>query len=175
MTIRIGVGWKIWKMRRMVRRSPRIRICFLGAVVVLLLLVVAPASAQAKSSSPPAGMTQQEYDDLVKAVGELVLQTLTEKGLVAKPSASPAAAIPVGVDEEALLAERVRNAFGEIPKVLGAYPEIWADLAALPNRLDQSPPEGRGLWSYLVLLVLAAAESHVGYASDSEIDWTTVF
>jgi len=102
-------------------------------------------------------MTQQQYDELVKSVGESVLQTLTEKGLVAKPSASPSAAKPIEVDEEALVAERVREALGEVPKVLGRYPEVWTDLAELPNRLDGTTAGGRSLWAYLGLLVITAA------------------
>jgi moderate conductance mechanosensitive channel len=133
-----------------------IRSCLSGVVLILLSLVVEQANAQTKSP-PPAGMTQQQYDELVKSVGESVLQTLTEKGLVAKPAAPPSAAKPVEVDEEALVANRVREALAEVPEVLGRYPEIWIDLAELPNRLDRTTTGGRGLWAYLGLLVITAA------------------
>jgi hypothetical protein len=93
-----------------------IRSCLFGVILIFLSLVVERADAQTKSP-PPAGMTQQQYDELVKSVGESVLQTLTEKGLVAKPSASPLAAQPIEVDEEALVAEQIGEAIGAIPKV----------------------------------------------------------
>jgi small-conductance mechanosensitive channel len=135
-----------------------IRSCLSGVVLILLSLVVGQADAQT-NSPPPAGMTQQQYDELVKSVGESVLQTLTEKGLVARPPASSSEAKPIEIDEEALVAEQIREAMGEIPKVLGDYPEVWTDLSDLPNRLDGTPAGGRGLWAYLGLLtiVLAAA------------------
>jgi moderate conductance mechanosensitive channel len=133
-----------------------IRSCLSGVVLILLSLVVEQANAQTKSP-PPAGMTQQQYDELVKSVGESVLKTLTEKGLVAKPAAPPSAATSVEVDEEALVANQVREALAEVPMVLGRYPEVWTDLAELPNRLDGTPAGGRGLWAYLGLLVITAA------------------
>ncbi len=136
--------------------SRDIRSCLSGVVLILLSLVVVQANAQTKSP-PPAGMTQQQYDELVKSVGESVLQTLTEKGLVAKPAAPPSAATPAEVDEEALVANRVREALAEVPRVLGRYPEVWTDLSELPNRLDGTPAGGRGLWAYLGLLVITAA------------------
>jgi moderate conductance mechanosensitive channel len=156
-TIPIEVGWKTWKIRGMGVRGPQIGVCFLGAAVVSLVLVVASANANAKPPSLPTGMTQQEYDDLVKAVGESVVQTLSDKGLVAKPSASQAAAKPIEVDEEALVAERVRKALGEVPRVLAAYPEVGADLAGLPARLDDTAAGGRGFLAYLGLLALTVA------------------
>ena len=65
-----------------------IRSCLSGAVLLCLFLPgIGQADAQTKSP-PPAGMTQQQYDELVKSVGESVLQTLTEKGLVATIPAS---------------------------------------------------------------------------------------
>ena len=74
-----------------------IRSCLSGVVLILLSLVVGQADAQT-NSPPPAGMTQQQYDELVKSVGESVLQTLTEKGLVAKPPASSSEAKPIEID-----------------------------------------------------------------------------
>src|SRR5262245_17490042 len=74
--------------------SRAIRSCLSGVVFIFLSLLVGQADAQT-NSPPPAGMTQQQYDDLVKSVGESVLQTLTKKGLVAKPSGSPLAAKPI--------------------------------------------------------------------------------
>ena len=61
----------------------RCLIVAIGLFLPSLLAVSADAAAP-----PPAGMTQQQYDDLVKAVGQSVVQTLTEKGLVASPASS---------------------------------------------------------------------------------------
>src|SRR5512143_1069585 len=91
--------------------------CLIVAIGLFLPSLLA-ASADA-ATPPPAGMTQQQYDDLVKAVGQSVVQTLTEKGLVASP-ASSAAAAPAR-NEEQLLAERIRTTVDAIPAVLGGY------------------------------------------------------
>jgi hypothetical protein len=64
-----------------------------GVVFLCLLMLLGPAHAQTKAheqtKSPPlpAGMTQQQYDELVKAAGESVVETLSEKGLIARSPA----------------------------------------------------------------------------------------
>ncbi len=130
----------------------------MGAVIRCLIVSIGlflpsllAASADA-AAPPPAGMTQQQYDDLVKAVGQSVVQTLTEKGLVASP-ASPTSATPAR-NEEQLLAERIRTTVDAIPTVLGGYSEVEAELSLLPERLDRTSAGGRGLWGFLGLLAL---------------------
>ena len=56
-------------------------------------------------------------------------------------------------------AEQVVEAFGEVPKVLGGYSDVWTDLAQLPDRLDRTTAGGRGPWAYLGLLAIMAAAS----------------
>ena len=90
------------------RMSRAIRSCLLGVGLLCLSLAVGRADEETKPP-PPAGMTQQQYDELVKSVGQSVLQTLTEKGLLAKPSAPPSEAKLVEVDKETLVAKRVRR------------------------------------------------------------------
>ena len=143
--------------------SGGIRSCLAGMVVLFLALV--PGGAGAETPSPPAGMTQQQYDELVKSVGQSVIQTLTEKGLVAKPSAPATAATPADAGEETLLAERVVTILGEVPTVLGAYPDIGTDLAQLSDRLDRRSAGGRGRWAFLGLLVLMAASALLAEAA----------
>jgi len=58
----------------------------------------------------------------VKSVGQSVLQTLAEKGLVAKSPAAPAPQIRAIPMRRTLLAQKVVTAFGEIPGVLAGYP-----------------------------------------------------
>src|SRR5262249_32917149 len=106
-------------------------------LVVLVSFACAEAQAQTKPA-PPAGMTEQQYDELVRSVGESVIQTLTARGLVAAPPAAAVTSKPAETDLEALIAERTREALGEIPRRLAGYPAVWSDLAALPGRLDNS-------------------------------------
>jgi small-conductance mechanosensitive channel len=134
----------------------------------ILLLLLSLMIGQAVAEQPlPAGMTQQQYDELVKSVGQSVVQTLTEKGLVATAPGPPPAAKPSDLDQGELAAERLFQVVGEVPRVLSGYSYVWADLMGLPDRLDQTTAGGRGLWAYLGLLAATAAaallaESGVG-------------
>ena len=126
-----------------------------GVVIVLLSLLIGQAGVRA-DSPPPAGMTQQQYDELVKSVGDSVVRTLAEKGVM-PPSSPPPLAKPVDADEEALMAERVRDILGNVPRILGGYPDVWTDLAILPSRLDKAAGGGHSLGAYLGLLSLSLA------------------
>jgi small-conductance mechanosensitive channel len=125
--------------------------------VLLIFVVMAADRVEAQTKPPPAGMTQKQYDELVKSVGESVIQILRAKGLVPAPPAAAPMAKPADVDMEELVADKAREALREIPKVLGGYPAVWTDLANLPTRLDAADAGGRGLWAYLSLLAVTAA------------------
>jgi small-conductance mechanosensitive channel len=125
------------------------------AIACCLCLVLGTAHADPKQL--PAGMSQQQYDELVKSVGESVLQSLQEKGLVrAPPGPAPNAAAASNVDSDMALAESLANAINDIPRVLTGYRDIASDLMQLPMRLDRSAAGGRGPWSFLALLMLLA-------------------
>ena len=49
--------------------------------VLLIFVVMAAVRVDAQTKPPPAGMTQKQYDELVKSVGESVMQILRAKGL----------------------------------------------------------------------------------------------
>ncbi|MGH6880478.1 MAG: hypothetical protein ACREFM_06140, partial [Hypericibacter sp.] len=127
-----------------------IRSCVVAIGLLLPPLFAVSADA---ATPPPAGMTQQQYDDLVKAVGQSVIQTLTENGVV--PAAPVAAAKPAPAGEEAQLVGRIRNIIDSIPTVMEGYPELWGELSLVPDRLDQPSTGGRGLGSFLGLLLLS--------------------
>jgi small-conductance mechanosensitive channel len=137
-------------------RKPGRQCCLLYLPLLFLWLMAGPADAQTKPS-PPAGMTQQQYDELVKSVGLSVIQTLEEKGLIAKTQVAPTAAAPSAAEAEPPLAEQVVAIVARIPKVLAGYPGAAADLAQLGTRLDQTSSGGRGMWSYLALLLAVGA------------------
>jgi small-conductance mechanosensitive channel len=133
-------------------------VCRPGLLVLCLCLIAGAARADATPPpSPPAGMSQPQYDALVKAVGESVLQTLQEKGLVAKAAPAAPPASPSTADAEAVLAQKMTAAFARIPAVLAGYRDIGQDLVRLFDRLDLRASGGRGTWGYLGLLFLVAA------------------
>src|SRR5215472_1789547 len=117
------------------------RTCWPWVLLLCLCLITRPAKADTPPSAPPAGMTQQQYDALVKAVGESVVHTLEKKGLVAKapPAAATASSSP---DVEEVLANKVVAAIPEIPSVLAGYRDIAMDLVRLSDRLDLSSGDG---------------------------------
>jgi hypothetical protein len=89
-----------------------------------LPLAAAPAHAETKAHSQtkppplPAGMTQQQYDELVKAVGQSVVQTLTEKGLIAKSPAPTSKLKPTELDGEETVVDRVVSVLRKVPTAL---------------------------------------------------------
>jgi small-conductance mechanosensitive channel len=125
--------------------------------------------AQTKPSPPLAGMTQKQYDELVKSVGESVIQLLKTKGLVSAQSVPTSLAKPADVDFEVLVADGTREALAKIPQVLGGYPAVWVDLAGLGKRLDAASAGGRGLWIYLFLLAITAGASLLAEAGTARI------
>jgi hypothetical protein len=118
-----------------------------------MLLGPAPAQtkahSQTKSPPLPAGMTQQQYDELEKAVGQSVVQTLTEKGLIAKSLAPTSKLNPTELEDEETAVDRVVSVLRKAPTALAGYPAVWADISQLPNRLDRTAAGGRDLSNYL--------------------------
>jgi small-conductance mechanosensitive channel len=104
---------------------------------------------------PPAGISQKQFEELVKAVSESVLKTLSDNGVRLALPAPPAAggeaddAVPSKVDE-------VAGLIFKVPSVIGTgYPRILANLSNLSDRLDRSAVGGYTLWTFLGVLVLA--------------------
>src|SRR6516225_9360327 len=131
----------------------KILVCLSGIVFLCLSLLLGRAQAQTKSPSLPAVMTQQQYDELVKAFG----QTLTEKGLIAKSPAPTSKLKPSELDEEETAVDRVVSVLRKVPTALAGYPAVWANISQLPDRLDRTAAGGRNLWDFLRLLALVAA------------------
>jgi hypothetical protein len=121
----------------------------LGVVLLCLLMLLGPAHAQTKAhtqtKSPPlpAGMTQQHYDELVKAAGQSVVETLNEKGLIAKSPAPTAKLKSAELDEEETAVDRVVSVLRKAPTALAGYPAVWANISQLPDRLDRTAAGGR--------------------------------
>jgi small-conductance mechanosensitive channel len=102
-------------------------------------------------------MTQQQYDELVKAAGQSVVETLNEKGLIAKSPAPTSKLKSTELEEEETAVARVVSVLRKAPTALAGYPAVWANISRLPDRLDRTAAGGRGLWDYLGLLALVAA------------------
>jgi small-conductance mechanosensitive channel len=132
-------------------------LCRLSGVLIVAGITVLGAAAFAESNPPPpAGMSQQQFDDLVRAVGQSVLKTLSEKGVaVGKPP--PAVADTAETDDTTpSRVDEVANLVFKVPGILETgYPQIFANLSNLPARLDRSAAGGYTLWAFLSVLALA--------------------
>jgi hypothetical protein len=137
--------------------------CLSGVVFLCLLMLLAPAhgqtNARAQTKSPPlpAGMTQQQYDELVEAAGQSVVQTLNEKGLIAKSPAPTSKLKSTELEEEETVVDRLVSVLHKVPAALACYPAVWANISRLPDRLDRTAARGRNLWDFLGLLAPVAA------------------
>ncbi len=139
------------------------RILSAGLAVLVLL------SGVAHAQTPPAGLSQQQFDALVDAIGNSVTEKLKAEGATAPaPAGAPAAPstssssksktkpppptairtpIPEGPGAFAVFFERAGN-------VVAAVPELGRRLASIPGLLDQSAKGGRGTSAFLLLLGL---------------------
>jgi small-conductance mechanosensitive channel len=128
-----------------------------GLLFVISLTLFAHSSlAQAPPHTTPAGLTQQQFDELVRVVGQSVLKTLSEKGFIANKPA-PDAKSPDETDDEESFADQLATVLLKVPATVKAgYPKIWANLSGLPSRLDRATAGGRTLWTFLALVAVAA-------------------
>jgi len=136
---------------------------FLAALAFLYpVLLLGPAQAQKAPTAPPAGMTQEQYDALVKSVGQSVIETLAEKGLVAKTPASDSTSNASDATSSDSTSDQISTVMHRIPAAIGGFPEVWVNLAQLPERLDRTADGGRGTSAFLGLLVFVAVVAYVG-------------
>ena len=126
-------------------------------VLALLLLLALPSQVPfaAEANAPPPGMTQQQFDALVDAISQAVVTKLRKQGAVvaAKPEAAARAAAS---EPEEDLESRVAIFEARAGQVLTSYPALVRELARIPAALDEFGSGGRGLWRFLLMLVIAS-------------------
>jgi small-conductance mechanosensitive channel len=127
-------------------------------VIALLVLLALPSKASfaaGEANSPTSGMTQQQFDTLVDAISRAVVTRLKEQGAVvaARPEAAARAAAS---EPEEDLESRVAIFEARAGQVLISYPALVRELARIPAALDESGSGGRGLWRFLLMLVIAS-------------------
>jgi moderate conductance mechanosensitive channel len=129
-----------------------LRALVLWLFILSMPLVVLPSMATAQANTaPPAGMSQSDFDALVREVSESVARSLAERGIKPQPAPAEEAVADVG---EAFAAE-VAGVIEKLPKVVGALPILPEQTYRIMSRLDRSPAGGYGTWHYLGLLAFA--------------------
>jgi small-conductance mechanosensitive channel len=122
---------------------------------MLLALLSGACFAATEDSKLPPGMTQQQFDALVDAISLSVAKKLKEQGVVATGKPQAAARV-VSSEPEENLESGVALFEARAGQVLSSYPALGRELARIPAALDQSGSEARGLWRFLLMLVIAS-------------------
>ena len=121
--------------------------------LAMILLVGTIVAVEGQTPSPlPPGMTQDQFDAMVDAIGKALVVKLKNEGVLSTPAptpSQPAAAGNVVADELAAFLEKAEH-------VLRAVPTLGTYLASIPRRLDNGRQGGRGPLGFLLLLVLVA-------------------
>jgi len=129
-------------------------------MLLLAALLFAPAVfAQTPAPvAPPAGMSQADFDRLVDAISQSVVQKLKSEGAV-PAKAAPATSPPPrsGGDAQEAAAAGFAEFFTRGATVLKATPGFFGELLKIPAALDRSAVGGKGFFLYIVMLLVAVA------------------
>ncbi|RYE58833.1 MAG: hypothetical protein EOP20_05565, partial [Hyphomicrobiales bacterium] len=110
-----------------------------------------PVAAQ--NSAPPPGISKEQFDALVEAIGQSVVEKLKAP---APAGTSVAPLEPSEVSTPDRLEQEVARFFDKAGAALRAFPDLVRRLAAFP-RLIVEAGDGRGLSTFLLLLTMLAA------------------
>src|ERR1700722_6918370 len=124
--------------------------------LAMILLAGSIVSVEGQTPSPlPPGMTQDQFDAMVDAIGKALVVRLKNEGALPAPAPAPpqpGAASNVGAKKLAAFFEKAEHVLQAVPP-LGTYP------AAIPRLLDNDKQGGRGPIGFLFVLVLVAGLS----------------
>lgn len=131
----------------------------LGTALPCVLVLIAAFSTfvlpvAAQQASPPVGMSQEQFDALVDAIGQAVAAKLKasagEKGAPNSPVTEPAPGVPTGESVES----RVGDFFDRASRAVAALPELGRRLAGLPALILEAGG-GRGLSAFVAIQLLS--------------------
>jgi small-conductance mechanosensitive channel len=124
--------------------------------LAMILFVGDIVAVHGQTPSPlPPGMTQDQFNAMVDAIGKALVVKLKNEGIVPAPAAAPSqpgVASNVVADELAAFLEKTERVLPAVP-ILGTY------LASIPGLLDEGGRGGRGPTRFLLLLALVAGVS----------------
>ena len=123
--------------------------------LAMILLVGNIAAVYGQTPSPlPPGMTQDQFDAMVDAIGKALVVKLKNEGVLPAPgsAAAPSQAGAAGN----VVADKLAAFLEKAEHVLRAVPTLGTYLAAIPRLLDEGEQGGRGPTRFLLLLALVA-------------------
>ncbi len=121
--------------------------CFLLCTVAGFAL---PTFAQAPQ--PPAGISKEQFDALVEAIGEAVAKKLSTRP--AEKSVATPPAVPAEVQADSVEG-RVGEFVARSQQALAAFPDLLRRLSAFPSLIREAGA-GRSLSTFLALLLASA-------------------
>jgi len=144
---------------------------FRAITLAISLLVLGAGMVRAQTPvAPPPGMTQEQFDSLVDAIGKSVVEKLKAEGIPAPappksgkgaPPPKPEIRITTprqGPGEFAIFLQRAA-------KVVLAFPVLGHELDAIAGDLDQKSNGGLGFAAFVLVLGLIAAAAVVAEAT----------
>ena len=124
--------------------------------LAMILLAGSIVAVEGQTPSPlPPGMTQDQFDAMVDAIGKALVVKLKNEGVLPTPPPAPpqpAAASNVVADQLAAFLEKAEH-------VLQAVPTLGTYLASIPRLIDNDRQGGRGPIGFLLVLALVAGLS----------------
>ncbi len=144
----------------------------LRSLLIALALLLGGVGAVAQQPAPPpgAGLSQQQFDQLVDSIARAVREQLARDG--ADRPASPAAPAPAtpaaarGLGEPAPMGELSSSGlFDRFLAVMRAAPGVWPDVSATIAHLVGTPEERGGILLLLVRVAIIVALIAIGVAA----------
>lgn len=124
-------------------------------ILVFMWLGLSVAAAEVddlKSSAKPpapAGMTQEQFDSLVKSVTDAVTKALQEKP---QPKANDTTLTKDETGHNALV-QAIATVIERTPSVIAGIPAMFAAIERLPIRLDRSGAGGLDFGAFMLVLI----------------------
>jgi small-conductance mechanosensitive channel len=149
-------GWRgSMSARKQFSENPfRSALRFTAILPLFCLFLWLPAlslPALAQTPAPPAGISQEQFDALVEAIGRSVVAKLKAPAVAAGGASDPASAATPDP-----LEARVAQFVDKGAAALAAFPELGRRLVEFPRLIVQAG-DGRGLSAFLLLLFISAA------------------
>ena len=104
-------------------------------------------------TAAPAGMTQEQFDSLVKSVTDAVTKALQEKP---QQVTAPSDAIKNETGHNALV-KAIATVIERTPAIIAGIPAMFAAIERLPIRLDRSAAGGLDFGGFMLVLLGAVA------------------
>jgi small-conductance mechanosensitive channel len=120
---------------------------------IFLFVALSSFSPQAiaQTAPPPAGLSKEQFDALVEAIGESVVLKLRALPAYKSGSAQPAASDPAEADN---LEDRVGEFVARGIAAIAAFPELGRRLSGLPTLIVEAGG-GRGFLSFVAILLIS--------------------